>query len=281
MPAVRVHLCGVRGSLPSPGADFAGVGGNTSCVAIAHDDEPPTLVLDAGTGLRNLSVLLDGTAFQGTVLLGHLHWDHMMGLPFFRSGDRPDAEVRLLVPEQGVEPSGLLARSMSPPFFPIAVEELRGRWTLGTYDEGRFEEQGFEILAREIPHKGGRTMGIRVSDGRTSMAYLSDHAPHTLGPGPDGYGEHHDAAVELVRDVDLLVHGAQYTSDELPARFTFGHAAANYCVGLAEAHGVGRVVLFHHDPWRTDDQVAALRDEVAEGASVPIEIGIEGAVIDL
>jgi hypothetical protein len=170
---------------------------------------------------------------------------------------------------------------MSPPFFPIAIEELRGDWTLATYDEGRFDAEGFEILAREIPHKGGRTMGIRVSDGTTSMAYLPDHSPHSLGPGPDGFGEYHEAAVELVRGVDVLVHGAQYTSAELPARFEFGHAAANYCVGLAEAHDVGRVVMFHHDPWRTDAQVATLRDEVAAGASVPVEVGVEGSVIEV
>jgi phosphoribosyl 1,2-cyclic phosphodiesterase len=205
----------------------------------------------------------------------------MMGLPFFRAGDRPDAGVRLLLPEQGVDPTELLARNMSPPFFPISVEELRGGWTVGTYDEGRFEAEGFEVLARAVPHKGGRTMGVRVSDGRTSVAYLPDHAPHSLGPGPDGFGEHHDAAVDLVRGVDLLIHGAQYTSAELPTRFTFGHAAANYCVGLAQAQDVGRLVLFHHDPWRTDDQVTALRAEVAEGASVPVEVAVEGSVIDL
>ena len=88
---MRVHLCGVRGSTPSPGAQFARVGGHTSCVAIAHDgDDHPRLVLDAGTGLRNVTTLLGDAPFEGAILLSHLHWDHTQGLPFFAAGDRPD-----------------------------------------------------------------------------------------------------------------------------------------------------------------------------------------------
>ena len=86
---VRLYLCGVRGSTPAPGADFLRYGGHTSCVAIAHDDAArPTLVLDAGTGLRQVTPLLGGQPFDGTILLTHLHWDHVHGLPFF-TGGRP------------------------------------------------------------------------------------------------------------------------------------------------------------------------------------------------
>ena len=101
---MRVHLCGVRGSAPAVGVDFIRVGGNTSCVAIAHDDEEvPRLVLDAGTGLRAVSTLLDGEPFRGTILLGHLHWDHTYGLPFFRAERSTGCgDARLLLPEQGV-----------------------------------------------------------------------------------------------------------------------------------------------------------------------------------
>lgn len=276
-----MHLCGVRGSMPTPGPDFVRVGGHTSCVAIACDGELPSLVLDAGTGLRNLSKLLGGEAFRGTIVMGHMHWDHMMGLPFFPAGDRPDAVVHLLVPEQGIDPVELLSRAMAPPLFPITPLGLRGEWRVGSYDEGTFEAEGFEVAAREIPHKGGRTMGLRVSDGHSSIAYLSDHAPHALGPGPSGVGELHPAALDLVEGVDLLLHDAQYTSHELPAKATWGHAAAEYGVELGERCGVGQVLLFHHDPSRTDDQVEALRDHLADGAAVPLDAAVEGMVIRL
>ena len=103
---MRLHLCGVRGSAPAVGRQFARIGGNTSCVAIVHDDDvAPRLVLDAGTGLRSVSALLAGDPFRGTILLGHLHWDHTHGLPFFRAGDRPDAVTNVLAPRTGRLPA--------------------------------------------------------------------------------------------------------------------------------------------------------------------------------
>jgi len=276
-----VHFCGVRGSSPAPGSDFIGVGGHTSCVAIAADGQSPSLVLDAGTGLRNLSALLCGAAFRGTIILGHLHWDHIMGIPFFAAGDRPDAEVQLLLPEQGLDPLEVLKRVMAPPLFPITPLDLRGDWTFTTYGEGKFDAGPFSVLAREIPHKGGRTMGLRISDGRASVAYLSDHSPHDVGPGADGLGEMHPAAVELAADVDLLIHDAQYTTAELPARSTWGHAAAQYCVTLAEHCNAKRVALYHHDPTRTDVQVNALRDELSAANNIDVEIAAENATITL
>jgi phosphoribosyl 1,2-cyclic phosphodiesterase len=279
---MRVHLCGVRGSTPAVGHAFAGVGGHTSCVAVAHDDaEVPTLVLDAGTGLRRLTTLLDGEPFRGTILLGHLHWDHTQGLPFFGGGDRPDAEVRLLIPAQDADPLELLSRGMGPPHFPITPTGLRGTWTFDDLDEGTYDLAGFEVLAREIPHPGGRAFGYRVSDGRTSMAYLSDHGPIALGPGPDGWGPYHDAALALADGVDVLLHDAQYTAEELPARATFGHSAAEYAVQLAKRAGARRLVLFHHDPSRTDDEVKALAERLGRAEALPIEPAIEGATIQL
>lgn len=278
---VQVHFCGVRGSTPAPGPDFVGVGGNTSCVAIGEDGQPPTLVLDAGTGLCNLTRVLEGRAFEGTILLGHLHWDHIMGLPFFAAGDRPDAHVHVMLPEQGVDPLELLTRLMSPPLFPISPTDLRGTWQYSTYREGKFDVGPFSVLARDIPHKGGRTMGLRISDGRSTVAYLSDHSPHDIGPGGDGLGELHPAAMELASDVDLLIHDAQYTTTELPARSTWGHAAAQYCLTLATHCNARRVILFHHDPSRTDQQVHALRDELAAVNNITVDIAVENTTITL
>lgn len=280
---MRVHLCGVRGSTPAVGPDFVEVGGNTSCVALAHDgDAAPRLVLDAGTGLRRLSTLLEGAAFRGTILLGHLHWDHTHGLPFFRAGDRDDAEVRLLVPDQGAPAVDLLRRFMSPPSFPIDPTQLRGSWTFESIDEGVHEIEGFEVLAREIPHKGGRTLGYRISDGRSSLAYLSDHGPAgAMGPGDDGLGPYHEAATELADGVDLLIHDAQYTAEELPARADFGHSAAEYAVELGRRAGAARVLLFHHDPGRSDDEVAAIERSLSASEDVIVEAAREGSVIVL
>jgi len=280
---MEVTICGVRGSTPAPGADFVRYGGHTSCVAIAASGaEAPRLVLDAGTGLRALTRVLAGEPFRGTILLGHLHWDHTHGLPFFAAGDREDSVVSVLLPAQeGLEAEALLARMMSPPHFPIRPSELRGQWQFQAIEPGSCTAEGFAVEAREIPHKGGRTFGFRVTDAQgASLAYLSDHSPTSLGPGDDGFGAHHPAALELVRGVDLLIHDAQYTAAELPGRIHFGHAAIDYSVGLASACGVGRLLLFHHDPPRTDAQLDAIVAGLQD-APLPVAAAAEGMVITL
>jgi phosphoribosyl 1,2-cyclic phosphodiesterase len=189
--------------------------------------------------------------------------------------------VRVLGPSQDGRPlDELLALAMSPPSFPIDPAGLRGDWTWERTVDGEIEVEGVRVLAREIPHKGGTTFGYRVDDGRTSFAYLSDHMPQALGPGPDGLGARHEAALALAGGVDVLVHDAQYTAEELPTRGGFGHAAAEYAVALGEEAGVGAVVLFHHDPARTDDEVDAIVRRFA-GATVPVRAAVEGDVVDL
>jgi ribonuclease BN (tRNA processing enzyme) len=277
---MQVHLCGVRGSTPAAGAEFVRYGGHTSCLAVAAGPGAvPTLVLDAGTGLRRVTALMGGDAFEGTILLTHLHWDHVHGLPFFAAGDHPGARVDLLLPAQDPEcdAAAVLARGMSPPHFPIGPHELRGQWSFGTLEPGCFPAEVFRVTAVEIPHKGGRTFGYRVSDGRATVAYLPDHCPTACGPGPDGWGAYHPAALELAADADVLVHDAQLLPGELAAEAAFGHAAADYAVELARRAGARRVVLFHHRPDRTDDQLDALARRLADGP-VDVRVAAEGDV---
>jgi ribonuclease BN (tRNA processing enzyme) len=254
-------------------------GGNTSCIALAHNGQGPTLVLDAGTGLQRLSSLLDGRPFRGSILLGHLHWDHTHGLPFFAAGDRQDAEVTVLMPAQG-DPMNVLARVMSPPHFPIKPSELRGRWRFLGIQEGPRTVEGFDVIAQEIPHKGGLAYGYRVTGDGATIAYLSDHSPIAFGPGPDGLGAYHPAAVALARSADLLIHDAQLTQAEFATRAPFGHSAVEYAVGLARTAGAKRLMLFHHDPARTDDQVDAIV-AAQRGNPIPVEAAAEGTVLDL
>jgi phosphoribosyl 1,2-cyclic phosphodiesterase len=280
---VRLHFCGTRGSTPAPGAEFVRYGGHTSCVAVAPDGAAaPALILDAGTGLRDVTPLLDGRPFAGTILLSHLHWDHVHGLPFFRGGDTDGARVLLLLPDQqdGQCAEAVLARGMSPPHFPIRPGDLRGAWTFGTLAPGRHLSSGFTIDAREVPHKGGRTFGYRISDGRSVMAYIPDHCPTNLGPGPDGWGNYHPAALELAAGADVLVHDASLLPQELAAQASYGHAAADYAVGLAVAAGARQVALFHHRHDRTDDELDALGRRLAD-APVPVIVAAQQEILTL
>ncbi len=280
---MRLYLCGVRGSTSAPGADFLRYGGHTSCVALAHDGAArPTLVLDAGTGLRRVTPLLGGQPFDGTILLTHLHWDHVHGLPFFTGGDRDDARVNLLLPLQGSGASAeeILARGMSPPHFPITPSGLRGAWTFGFAAPGPLKAEGFTVEAREVPHKGGVTFGYRVSDGDRAIAYIPDHCPTALGPGPEGWGEYHQAAVDLASGADLLIHDAFLMPEEVAAQASFGHAAADYAIGLGQRAGARRVMLAHHKPDRTDDALDELARRVGAGP-VAVTVAAEGEILDL
>jgi ribonuclease BN (tRNA processing enzyme) len=174
----------------------------------------------------------------------------------------------------------LLERVMSPPFFPIVPRQLRGDWTFTAIGAGQFKAEGFTVEAREIPHKGGRTLGYRVSDGDHSVAYVTDHCPTAAGPGPEGLGAYHEAALDLAAGADLLIHDAQLLAEEVPAEAAFGHAAAEYAVGLAVRAGARRVALFHHKPSRTDDQLDAIAWRFS-GAPLPVLVAAEGLTVAL
>jgi phosphoribosyl 1,2-cyclic phosphodiesterase len=169
---------------------------------------------------------------------------------------------------------------MSPPHFPITPSGLRGHWTFGTLTQGRFKAEGFTVLATEVPHKGGRTLGYRVSAGQATLAYIPDHCPTALGPGPDGWGEYHRAALDLAAGVDLLIHDAWLLPHEVGTVAPFGHAVADYAVRLGELAGARQVMLTHHKQDRTD---VALDRLAARFRTSPtrVVVAAEGAIVDL
>lgn len=276
---MRVAICGVRGSTPATGAAFARYGGNTSCVAIASRDDVPDLILDAGTGIRSVTRLLAGRPFCGTILLSHLHWDHVEGLPFFSAADADGADTRILLPAQGEDPKRLFERMMSPPFFPVGPDGLNGVWKFEGLEEGEHELEGLRVSAREVPHKGGRAFGYRIT-GEGSVAYVPDHSPIAGGPGVSGLGEYHDPIMDLARGADVLFHDAQHTAAEFEAVKGFGHSSIEYAVGMARAAEVKKLVLFHHSPTRDDDAIDAIVRELAT-SDLDVEAAREGMTLDL
>lgn len=268
---MRLTFCGVRGSRPAPGSEFTAFGGHTSCVALARDGGPVSLVLDAGTGLTQVGALLDGRPFRGDLLVSHLHWDHVMGLPFFSAADRAGARTTVHVPAaDDDEAVHLLDGVQGGPYFPVSVGELDGDWTVRAIGPGARWIDGWDVLARWLPHGRGRSLGYRVSDGRSSVAYVTDH-------GPAGPGDHHDDVLALADGADVLVHDAQHTAEEWPSVVHFGHASMEYAVELAQACGVGRVVLFHHAPGRTDAELTAL----AGRFDASVSFAVEGETIEV
>ena len=273
---MRLTILGVRGSTAAPGAEFVRYGGHTSCVVVAPSaDAAPTLVLDAGTGLRALTTMLAGEPFTGTILLSHLHWDHVQGIPFFAAGDRPDAAVDLYLPAQaGASGRDLLAQQMSPPGFPITPEGLLGEWSFHALSPGRVATAGFDVTAFVVSHKGGITYGYRIDHNGSSVAYLPDHAPKV------GVSEQVRSALQ---GVDVLIHDAQFLDHERPRAESYGHATVQDAIALAEQAGAGQLVLFHHSPHRTDDALDAIGAQFERPADsgLAVTIAAQRQVIDV
>ena len=267
-----VTFLGVRGSTPAPGAEFVQFGGHTSCVAVSTEiGAAPTLLLDAGTGLRTLSAKLNGQPFRGSILLSHLHWDHMQGIPFFSAGDRDDAVVEVLVPAQdGRTGEELVGQAMGPPAFPISPSGLKGSWHFSAVEPGTRSVEGFEVTLEEVSHKGGRTYGFRVSDGSSDVAYIPDHVARAA-KGPE--------LEKLVAGVDLLIHDAQFVDEERAMADAYGHSTVNDCVDIAARYSARSLIWFHHGPQRTDAQLLGI--EQASSADCPIRMAREGESLDV
>ncbi len=276
---MRARIWGARGSVPVPRGEFSGYGGNTSCVQVLLDDEHHVVALDAGTGITALGEHLADDVVRVDVLMSHLHMDHILGLGFFAALYRPGLEVHLWGPSStALDVRARLTRYLSPPLFPVRLRDLPCRLHLHDTPLGRFDLPGLVVDAALVAHPGP-TVGYRLDDGVTTLAYLSDHEPALLAddfPGQprwtSGYG--------LAAGVDVLFHDAQYGDDQYQGHVGWGHSAIGHALSFAEMCRVGHLVAFHHDPANDD---AALDRLYAGLGDVDLPFGLtvarEGLVL--
>ncbi len=273
---MRVTFHGVRGSTPSPSKANQRYGGNTSSVAV-HTGEGSPILLDLGTGAR-LFGETSADPFVGAILVTHLHWDHIQGLPFLTALLRPGASAKLYGPrQQDMSLMDAIRVFVKPPYFPVGIDDLPcDIEAIGIGDE-TFEVGTAVVTARLVPHVG-ETLGYRIDHGGRSVVYISDHQqppdPMDIAPG----------VVELCRDADVLIHDAQYTPEEFAAKSDWGHCTIAYAVHVAACTGVSRLVLFHHDPSHHDellDELAARAAELGDRFGVDVISAYEGLAIDV
>jgi phosphoribosyl 1,2-cyclic phosphodiesterase len=281
-----VTFWGVRGSTPCDGHQFDRYGGNTSCVEIGSDGHDP-VILDLGTGLRSYGEqlatdgLLDG--YRASVLLTHLHWDHIQGLPFFAPLSAGGGSVTVFGPEQADGPLDDVFRGvMSPPYFPITPEQLNGDVAFEAVSNDDFAANGAKVKARWVRHTDP-TLGFRVDIEGFSVAYLSDHGPGTVPDDPDLYVP--DAVLELCDGADLVIHDAQHTDAEYEFKRNWGHCTVDYAIHVAREAGARELALFHHCPSHGDDTMDTIlrdaRDHVAHFGGPEIFAAADGLTVEL
>jgi phosphoribosyl 1,2-cyclic phosphodiesterase len=245
---LTVRFLGVRGSIATPGSELS-AGGNTSCLEVCAGDT--RIILDAGTGLRTLgNERMAGGPRHSTILLSHLHWDHVCGLPFFTPVYVPGHRVEIASGPNGVLPLEEAIRAMfRAPFFPVDFADLGGQVTTRELRANeRFTIGDIEITMARLNHPDP-VYGFRLEHDGHSIVYATD-TEHFACVDP--------TLKRLAAGADILIYDAQYTPEEYPAKVGWGHSTWQAGAELARAAGVPQLVLFHHDPGRTDTQLAAI-----------------------
>ena len=264
---------GVRGSTPCACSANHGYGGNTSCVVLEHPGMAP-VVLDLGTGLRSYGSdwgLRGDGPFRGHALVTHLHWDHVQGLPFFSPLLEEGSQLEIWGPgSDGASLRDAFCNFMSPPYFPITLDDLAAGITFHEVASGTFTVGDAEVTAALVPHRGP-TFGYRVQFGSGPVvAYVPDHQQPV-----DGSLIVDPAVVALCRGADVLIHDAQFTPEEFADKTDWGHCTVEFALTVAAAADVGRLVLFHHDPSHDD---AALDAMLRDANAHPLAAGLSEVI---
>lgn len=259
---MNVKVWGARGSIPTPGPDTMRYGGNTSCVQVTLSDGS-VVVLDAGTGIRTMGLALGVVQRPLTILLTHLHLDHIQGLMFFAPCYHPDSEIVIWGPAAAEAPLlDRIARYISAPLSPVEVRELPCRVSFREAQTSEWQIGPATVHANSVSHRGP-TLGYRIEDDGTALAYIPDHEP-ALGAPLETLEDEWISGLDLARGADLLIHDAQYTDGEYPDHLGWGHSSLSDALAFGARAQAARMLLFHHEPLHDDAMLDALGAQARE-----------------
>jgi phosphoribosyl 1,2-cyclic phosphodiesterase len=277
-----VSFYGVRGSIPAPGPSTARYGGNTSCVEVRLADGS-ALILDAGTGLRELgnALLKNGDARRIHLLISHAHWDHILGLPFFAPLWRRETE--LVVYPMASDAQERFQRTIFDDIhFPVSMEDIPATLRYEKPDADVWSVGSARVRRIQLNHPGG-SQGFRIEDETgASLAYLTDNELST----PHHRATDTDQLARFAEGVDLLIHDAQYVAEDMPHKRGWGHSVVDEVLRLGVLAKPKRLVLYHHDPDRTDDELDVIGERASSwlssnAQSTELVVAREGLAFDL
>jgi phosphoribosyl 1,2-cyclic phosphodiesterase len=287
---IRVRFWGTRGSIASPGPATQHYGGNTPCVQLigfqnsapgaAVHPRNPHVILDGGTGLLSLQEsLMTGPWGNGQgelhFLLSHDHWDHIIGIPFFKPMFKRGNRIVFYGPSiRDLQAS--VERLFTSVYSPLkGAHNVEADLVYRRLDPSGTKVTGFQVRAAQNRHPGG-ALSFRIQYGAHGVVYSSDHAA--------GDSQIDAGLVALAKEADLWILNAMFTQEEQRQYRGWGQSSHVEAVKLAVEASVGTVVLFHHDPWKDDkslDQMGLEASAVAAGTGTDVLMARDGMVVEI
>ena len=267
---MKIKFWGTRGSIPTPGKNTVRYGGNTPCIELRLVNDE-LVILDAGTGIRNLGETLmeKGESIKANVLISHPHWDHIQGLPFFKPVFISGNEFTFIGGETDkVSLQKMIADQMNKVYFPVQLNELKAALKFRPIEEEEIKISSAVVKTIYVNHPSF-AIGFRITNGGKTIVYISDNEPFDRQVAMairnvekviiDKYyhvsGDPNQRIFDFVRDADVLIHDATYTPEEYVDRVGWGHSHYLFTLKVAAEGRVKRLILFHHDPSHTDEKI--------------------------
>lgn len=273
-----IKIWGSRGSIACPAPENLRYGGNTSCISI-EDESEDLIVLDAGTGIQRLGLVIKPNIKRIHIFLTHLHLDHLQGLGFFAPIYNSKMEVHIYGPaKSNKDLRQRLTRYLSLPLFPVLLRDVPCNLHLHGMIGENFTIGPYNIFSQLVCHPG-LTLGYRIESPWVRLAYIPDHEP-ALGVKHFPDSPTWTSGYEIAKEVDLLFHDAQYTHQEYESRVGWGHSILDQAFEFGILAKIKKFITFHHDPFHNDEMLDTILQQSIQNIKpyFPVESGKEGDI---
>ncbi len=299
--SIKVRFWGVRGSIPCPGPDTVRYGGNTSCLELRFGDRERLVIVDAGSGIRDLgnSMLktdLPKGPIQTEIFFTHTHWDHIMGFPFFTPIYIPKTKLTIYGPVTYEEDTldKIIGEQLRYRYFPVRQSELAAQFKYKALKESTLDiGDGLHVSTKYLNHPV-LCLGYRFEYEGKVFCTVYDTEPFqnvfAQDPSSPDYDEEavregeiaarqeNEKIMKFIYGADLVVYDTQYTHKEYMAgKVGWGHTSFEDAINTAHKAKVKKMMCFHHDPMRTDDELDKLLEQYRKRISGKSGLVIEGA----